>query len=68
MGLELIEYSDDVVILEVKKDEVVLFEKVIILIVEDDIDIWKFVGFIFSDIYEIIEVVNGCIGVEKVLK
>ncbi len=67
-GSELIEYSDDVFILEAKKDEAASLEKATILIVEDDTDIRKFVVSIFSDTYEIIEAANGRIGVEKALK
>jgi len=43
-------------------------EKMVLLIVEDDEEIRKFVASIFSDTYQIIEAKNGEIGIEKALK
>jgi len=43
-------------------------EKMVLLIVEDDKEIRKFVASIFNDTYQIIEAKNGEIGVEKALK
>ena len=40
----------------------------VLLIVEDDKEIRKFVASIFSDTYQIIEAKNGAIGIEKALK
>lgn len=43
-------------------------EKRVLLLVEDDSDIRKFIVSIFKDTYEILEAKNGKIGVEKAIK